>query len=196
MSMTTTNINLLPWREERRERNKKYFFIGLGSSALFAVLIVIATFFILENLTEEQIGRNKLIENEIAYYDRQIVKIKQLKLLRDSLIARMSVIQKLQESRPEIVHFFDELVTIVPRSIYLLSVERYDKNIMLTGHTDTNSSVSLLMHNIRNNFWLNKPMLEEVEEATNKKYSKLYNQFRLKLILQPQNKFKEEVFDE
>ena len=194
--MTTTNINLLPWREERRERNKIQFFIGLGSSAVLALCLVIAAFFILDNRIDGQTQRNRLIENEIARYDRQIVKIKQLRLLRDSLIARMSVIQKLQESRPEIVHFFDELVKIVPRSIYLLSIERYDINIMLTGHTDTNSSVSLLMHNIRKSFWVNKPKLEEVEEITNKKYSKLYNQFRLKVVLQPQNKLKEGAFDE
>lgn len=192
----TTNINLLPWREERRERNKKHFFIGLGGSAILAAVIVIATFFILDGWFSGQTERNRLIENEIARYDRQIVKIKQLKMLRDSLIARMSVIQKLQESRLEIVHFFDELVNVVPRSVYLLRVERFDINILLTGHTDTNSSVSLLMHNIRSNFWLNKPMLEEVEEVTNTKYSKLYNQFRLKFVLKPQNKLTEEVFDE
>ena len=194
--MTTTNINLLPWREERRERNKKYFFIGLGSSAVLSICLVGVAFFILGHWIEGQTHRNRLIETEISGYDRQIVKIKQLRILRDSLIARMSVIQKLQERRPEIVHFFDELVNVVPRSIYLLSIERYDVNIMLTGHTDTNSSVSLLMHNIRKSLWMNKPVLEEIEEITNIKYSKLYNQFRLKVILQPQNKLKEEAFNE
>lgn len=192
----TTNINLLPWREERRERNKKYFFIGLGSSAAAAIIFVIVTFFVLGNWIDGQKERNKLIENEIARYDREIVKIKELKSLRDSFIARMSVIQKLQESRPEIVHFFDELVNVVPVNIYLLSVERFGNNVLLTGHTDSNSSVSLLMQNIRSNFWLSKPELQEVEEVTNKKYSKLYNQFRVKLLLQPQNKSQEDGFDE
>jgi len=192
----TTNINLLPWREERRERNKKYFFLGLGFSGVAAILCIILTFLILVSCVDDQKKRNQLIENEIARYDREIVKIKELKSMRDSFIARMLVIQKLQESRSEIVHFFDELVNVIPKSIYLLSVDRFDNNILLTGHTDTHSSVSLLMHNIRNNSWLSKPELQEVIEVTNKKYSKLYNQFRIKLKIKPINRSHEDGFDE
>jgi len=35
---------------------------------------------------------------------------------------------------------------------------------------------------------LNKPILEEVEEVTNKKKTKLYNQFRVKVTLKPKTK--------
>lgn len=185
-----TTINLLPWREERREKNKRFFIIGLGVSAGLAFAIALMTFFILDGKIENQLKRNRLIEAEIATYNRQIKEIKTLKAVRASLIARMNIIQSLQESRPEIVHFFDELSTVVPRSIYLLKVERVGDEIMLTGHTDANSSVSLLMYNVLNNDWLNRPILEEVAEVTNKKRNKLFNQFRLKVILKPKNKMK------
>ncbi len=192
----TTSINLLPWREEKREQNRLLFFIGLGLSSAIAIVIVISTFLIFSNLIEHQTGRNRLIEDEIARYNRQIVKIQQLKKVKASLIARMNVIQQLQENRPEIVHFFDELVNVIPRTIYLLKAQRISNSIILTGHTDANSSVSLLMHNIRSNYWLNMPVLEEVAEVTNKKKTKLYKQFRLKVILKPLNKLQEEALDE
>ena len=70
----TTRINLLPWREERREKNRKLFFIGIGFSSALAVIIVIATFLIYSNLIEHQTGRNNLIQDEIARYNRQIKK--------------------------------------------------------------------------------------------------------------------------
>lgn len=184
----TTKINLLPWREERREKNRRLFLIGLGFSAGLALTITILTFFTLQNWVDHQNARNKLIKEEIARYDREIAEIKRLKTLRASLVARMNVIQRLQESRPEIVHFFDSLSKIIPKSIYLLKIERYGDEIMLTGHTDANSSVSLLMHNIRTNHWLNRPILEEVEEVTNKQKTRLYNQFRVKVILKPKTK--------
>lgn len=193
----TTNINLLPWREEKRERNKRFFLIGLGVSATVSFVIAIITFVVLNNHIDYQTERNKLIEGEIARYNRQIAEIKKLKATRASLIARMNVIQQLQENRPEIVHFFDELVKVVPKSIYLLVVERIGDDITLTGHTDVNSSVSLLMRRINANFWLNKPVLEEVAEVTNKKKTALYNQFRLKVILKPLDKLQanEDQFD-
>ena len=40
----TTTINLLPWREERRERKRRFFFICLGVSGVMAVAIVIMAF--------------------------------------------------------------------------------------------------------------------------------------------------------
>lgn len=170
----TTNINLLPWREELRERNKLFFLSGLGASAALAALITVVTFFVLNHSIDAQIERNTLIETEIARYNKQIAEIKTLKAARDALVSRMTIIQQLQESRPEIVHFFDELVNVMPRNIYLLKVERIDRNLMLTGHTDSNSTLSGLMHSVRNNDWINSPMLEEVEEVTNKKQTKLY----------------------
>lgn len=187
----TININLLPWREEQREKNKRYFLIGLGASGILAVAIVIATYLVFDAHISHQQQRNHLIEQEIALYDRKIKEIKQLKQVKAALIARMNVIQQLQENRPEIVHFFDELVKVVPRSIYLLQLQRYGNSVMITGHTDTNSSVSELMQNIRRNFWLNKPVLEEVEEVTDKKNSKLFNQFRLKVLLKPTDKLEQ-----
>jgi type IV pilus assembly protein PilN len=188
----TTTINLLPWREERRERNQRFFIIGLGASAGVAFIIALLTFFVLESKIEHQINRNRLIENEIARYEREIAEIKKLKSTRESLIARMKIIQRLEESRPEVVHFFDKLVTVIPRAIYLLKIERFGNEIMLTGHTDANSTVSQFMQNIRQNYWLNRPILEEVAEVTNKKRTELYNQFRLKVLLKPKSELEAE----
>lgn len=192
----TTTINLLPWREERRERKRRFFFICLGVSGVMAVAIVIMAFTTFNSLIEHQTTRNQLIEDEIARYNQQLIKIKKLKKVRVSLIARMKVIQRLQESRTEIVHFFDELINIVPRSIYILEAKRTSDLITLTGHTDANSSVSLLMHNIEKNYWLNKSELEEVAEVTSKTKNKLFKQFRLKFILKPLNKMQEDGLDE
>ncbi len=191
--MTQTTINLLPWREEQRERNKLIFFIGLGASVVLALIVCGVTYFVLENFISHQTQRNNIIKKEIARYNRQIKEIKRLKAVRETLIARMNIIQQLQENRPEIVHFFDELIKIVPKSIYLMEVTRASNAIMLTGHADTNSSVSILMRNIRENFWVNKPVLEEVEEVTDKEKKRLYNQFRVRLILKPKNKLEKEA---
>ena len=106
----TININLLPWREERREKNRRLFVLGIGISGLLGVVFVVITYFVLDSFISHQQHRNALIDQEIARYNRQIREIKQLKKVKVSLIARMNVIQQLQESRPEIVHFFDELI--------------------------------------------------------------------------------------
>jgi hypothetical protein len=52
------------------------------------------------------------------------------------------------------------------------------------------------MHNIKSNYWLNMPVLDEVAEVTNKDKTKLYKQFRLKIILKPLNKLQEGLLNE
>lgn len=186
-----TAINLLPWREEQREQKKRFFFLGIAIRAVSAVVTVIAIYIVLNAKINHQTERNQLIEKEIARYERDIRTIKQLKMVRAALITRMNIIQQLQENRPEIVHFFDELTKLVPQSIYLVKIARSGDSIMLIGHADTNSSVSALMHNIRKNFWVDRPILEEIEEITDKKNTRLYDQFRVKFLLMPENKRKE-----
>lgn len=183
-----TAINLLPWREEKRELKKRFFLLGIGIRAVSALVIVIAIYMVLNSKINYQTDRNQLIQKEISRYERDIRTIKQLKMVRAALITRMNIIQQLQENRPEIVHFFDELTKLIPKSIYLVKIVRSGESIMLIGHADTNSSVSALMHSIRKNFWVDKPVLEEVEEITDKKNTKLYDQFRVKFLLKPENK--------
>lgn len=188
-----TTINLLPWREHAREKEKKLFIIGLGVRAVSSLMVVLAIYMVLNARISSQEVRNDIVKQEIARYDRQIREIRQIKIVRQALIVRMSIIQQLQANRPEIVHFFNELAKIMPESIYLTRVIRTGQSIMLIGHADTNSSVSLLMHNIRKNFWVNLPVLEEVQEVSDKKKNKVYNQFRVKLVLRPKNKLKNPV---
>lgn len=185
-----TSINLLPWREEQREQKKLLFFIGIGIRGMTAIVIVIAIYVFLNNKINNQTERNQKIQTEIKRYERDIRAIKKLKMVRAALITRMNIIQQLQENRPEIVHFFDELTKIMPKSIYLVKIVRSGESIMLIGHADTNSSVSALMHNIRKDFWVHSPILEEVEEITDKKNTRLYDQFRVKFTLMPENKRK------
>lgn len=192
----TTNINLLPWREERRENNRKLFILSMGISAFVAVICVATIFLILEQHINFQTQRNQLIKDEIARYDRQIMKIKEIKSLKAALISRMSIIQELQQSRPKIVHFFDELVKMTPRSIYFLQVERNGDTVLLTGHADSNSTVSELMQNVQKNFWIHSPKLKEIEEVVSKKNNKLYNQFRLKAALKAKEQAQQGEFDE
>ena len=183
-----TTINLLPWREQAREKAQRFFFIGLGIRVVTSIVIVISVYLILNDKIAVQKDRNQIIQREITRYDREIREIRKIKTIRQELIVRMKIIQQLQANRPEVVHFFYELTKIVPESVYLTDIIRSNDSVMLIGHADTNSSVSLLMQNIRKNFWVNRPVLEEVQEITDKAKKKLFNQFRVKLLLMPKNK--------
>ena len=64
-------INLLPWRELEREKNKKEFMLLLLLSLIFSVLMVILVNFYAHRLVDDQASLNKRLEDEILYFDKQ-----------------------------------------------------------------------------------------------------------------------------
>lgn len=186
-------INLLPWREELREKQKKLFFLSLGISLTSALVIIIFTYLYLENGISSQRQRNQILSNEIARYDRQIQEIKRLKKVRQALIARMNIIQQLQENRPTLVHFFDELIKILPGGVHFTKVVRSGDEVVMIGQSGSNSEVSQLMRNIENNYWLHYPVLEEIKEVkelNRDRKTEIFDEFRLKSILKSKHSMK------
>lgn len=174
-------INLLPWREAQRALKKRKFFTMIATSAIGALLLVIAIKFYLAHQETQQETRNHLLQVEIEHFRKAIKEIEILEKTKQSLIARMTIIQQLQESRPLAVHVFDELVKILPQGIYMLKCERVGQHIDIEGVAESNTSVSLLMRNIETNRWFVTPLLHEIRKDPRDLVS--LNHFKLKLTI-------------
>ena len=72
-------INLLPHREEKRQRKKVAFFAGLGLSALAGLAIVGLWYLVVQQLTSVQQERNQYLSVEIKKLE---VQIKDIAMLR------------------------------------------------------------------------------------------------------------------
>jgi type IV pilus assembly protein PilN len=156
-------INLLPWREAERKRRQQDFGVAAGVSLGVALLLALATHLHVEGMIEAQQGRNQFLQTEIAALDVKIKKIKDLETTKASLIARMNIIQQLQESRPEVVHLFDELVVTIPDGVYLTRVEQTGRSVIVDGQAQSNARVSALMRNIEASPWVGSPSLQLIE---------------------------------
>ncbi len=77
----------------------------------------------------------------------------------------MEIIEKLQRSRPEIVHVFDEIVRTLPDGVYLTSVKQTDKRLKFDGVAQSSTRVSSFMRNIDGSDWLKNPELEVVQTS-------------------------------
>ncbi len=152
-------INLLPWREELRKKQQQDFVSGIGAGILVTVLLLILVYMYIEGLKEYQTRRNQLIKDEIVELDKKIGEIKDIEDKKNKLLTKIEVIQKLQESRPEIVHLFDELAKTTPEGIYLTKFTQLETALTMDGKADSNARVSAFMRAIDNSAWLNSPVL-------------------------------------
>ncbi len=149
-------INLLPLREQE-------FFLSIGAALASAGLVLLVGRWQMSASIEHQQERNKILTEEIAQLDKQIEEILGLENQKRRLLARMEIIEKLQRSRPEIVHIFDELVRVLPEGVYLTYLKQSGQRIELRGVAQSSTRVSALMRNIDNSQWLADPSLQVVE---------------------------------
>ena len=156
-------INLLPWRDQQRKERKLAFFVALGGAALGALVAAFAGYLLFKSMISSQDQRNDRLRAEIKTVDRQIEEINDLETQKQRFIARMQVIEKLQRSRSEVVHLFDEVARTMPDGTYLTSFKQDGKHLKFEGVAQSSTRVSTFMRNISGSQWMKDPELEVVE---------------------------------
>lgn len=156
-------INLLPWRQTERQRRQKEFGIVSIGAVLAAGAVTLFTSWGVSAAIDRQRERNELLKAETAILDRQITEILGLESQKQRLVSRMEIIERLQRSRPEVVHVFDQLARTLPDGVYLTSVKQSDKKLEIKGVAQSSTRVSTFMRNIEASAWLQDPQLQVVE---------------------------------
>ncbi len=160
------NINLLPWREEQKEQQKREFvsFLGLGVVAASGLMLLVHM--LIARQISFQNDTNLFLKNEIVKLDQQIAEIQALQKEKQQLLARMEIIQQLQTNRPQIVKLFDGIVRTVPEGLYLTNLARTGPNLVIDGKAESNTRVSTFMRNIEASNWLKDPVLTYIQADT------------------------------
>lgn len=162
MSTTITQINLLPWREERRAKRQQEFYVLLFTALLLGGLAWWLWQGVVQGNIDSQNARNSTIQTAISGLDKKISEIKDIEERRNELIERMKVIQELQGNRPSVVYVFDELARILPKGVYFTDVKRVGDTFTIEGIAETNNYVSALMRNMTSSAWFGRPTLSRV----------------------------------
>jgi type IV pilus assembly protein PilN len=156
-------INLLPWREALRQKQKKEFMVAVFAAMIVGALVCYGAKLTMQGWIRAQNSRNTLLRTEIAELDKQIEEIKGLESQKERLLARMEIIEQLQRSRPEEVHLIDELVATLPEGVYLTEVKQEGERVTIKGEAESSTRVSALMRNIDESQWLRDPGLDVVQ---------------------------------
>lgn len=156
-------INLLPWREERRKQKKQDFLKAIGLAVLVSIIVLGAVHVYVESLIAYQEQRNKMLQDEIALVDLKITAIKSIEEKKSKLLSKINLIQQLQESRPEIVHLFDEIPKATPDGVYLTKFTQLGPDLTFEGKSQSNARVSAFMRAIEASHWLQKPKLTVIK---------------------------------
>jgi len=161
--MNSININLLPWREELRQKKQQKVRNGiiLGLAMAFGVAFLIVQYW--SNKIDVQNDRNNYLISEINKLKKTIKEIETLKDKRNDIVDRVQVIQELQSNRAQVVHLFDDLVRKMPEGVVLDSMSKRGSKIQLSGFAQANARVSALMRSLDSSDWFKSPKLQIVK---------------------------------
>ncbi len=185
-------INLLPHREERRQRKKIAFFAGLGAAAVAGLAIVGVWFLVVQQMTAAQQDRNAYLSTEIKKLEVQIKDIATLRAEIESLKARQKAVEDLQLDRNVPVHLLNELVKQTPEGIYFRSIKQDGQVLSVSGVAQTQERISEFLRNTAySSEWFVKPELIESRSTTvtaaNREQKRLFD-FSMRLnVKRPQD---------
>ena len=184
-------INLLPHREEKRQRRKIAFFAGLGVAAAAGLAVVGVWYLVVQQMTSSQQARNDFLTAEIKKLEVQIKDIATLRAEIESLKARQKAVEDLQIDRNVPVHLLNELVKQTPEGIYFRVIKQDGQGLTVSGIAQTQERISELLRNTAySSEWLVKPELVESKaaavQAANKEQRQLF-EFAMRLnVKRPQ----------
>ncbi len=158
-------INLLPWREEERNRKSREFGVSALLTAAIGAAVVFGGVRFAQQKIDYQESRNNYLQTEVDKLKAELKEIEELESTKNNLLARMDIIQELQTKRPQVVHTFQELAARVPDGVYLLSMKQDQDRLTFEGRADSNARVSTLMRNLDASDWFRQPGLDVIQSA-------------------------------
>ena len=146
-------INLLPWREELREKRKKQFVAVSAAVALVGALLVGAAWFFYDQKLSDQEQANQLIVSTNQSLDEQLKSLEGLQGKRNQIIERMKLIQGLQSQRPIVVRLIDELSRVTPENVYITRFVRSGNKFTFEGKAENPNAVAEFLRNLEASSW-------------------------------------------
>lgn len=163
----TIEINLLPWREERRARRSKRFFLALALMVLIGLGGGFGMTWYYEQRLNAQQERHQLINARTAELDRDIRAVSQFEEQLASLKRQIAVFEELQMGRPQTVHVFNALAASLEGGVYYSGLNRQGNRLRLTGLAEDNRRVSDQLRQLEASAVFDVPVLSEVESTDN-----------------------------
>ncbi len=160
-------INLLPWREELRQQRQREFLTAIGFGVLSVIALLMLVHMHIDDLKDFQNSRNHLLETQIAEVDTKIAEVNNIEAKKNKLLVKIQLIQGLQESRPQIVHLFDEIAKRTPEGVFLTHIKQDGGDLTIEGKAQSNARVSAFMREVENSVWLSTPKLSIIKNQDN-----------------------------
>ena len=171
-------INLLPYREEIKQRKRQQFKILMLSSLLIGVGLSAIAYLAINNAISDQESRNAFLEAEITKLDNDLGEIKKLQQEKENFLAKKQKVEELQEKRSQAAYIIDSLNVVIPDNTYITSLDAENPtSYKITGRAISDNKIAMFMRSLPSTGIFMQPELLEIKKIDN------YQEFTLRVLL-------------
>nr|WP_314592588.1 PilN domain-containing protein [uncultured Neisseria sp.] len=170
-----TRINLLPYREEIKQRKQQQFKVLMLGAFAVGLGLAAATYLGIDSAISNQEGRNNFLQTEIDRLDRELGEIDKLQQEKEAFLAKKLKVEELQEKRYQAAYILDSLNTLTPDNTYLTALEAESPtSYKISGHAISDNKIAVMMRSLPSTGIFLQPELLSIKKVDN------YQEFTLK----------------
>ena len=170
-----TKINLLPYREEIKQRKQQQFKVLMLGAFAVGLGLAAATYLGIDSAISNQEGRNNFLQTEIDRLDRELGEIDKLQQEKEAFLAKKLKVEELQEKRYQAAYILDSLNALTPDNTYLTALEAESStSYKISGHAVSDNKIAVMMRSLPSTGIFLQPELLSIKKVDN------YQEFTLK----------------
>lgn len=170
-----TRINLLPYREEIKQRKQQQFKILMLGAFAVGLGLAAATYLSIDSAISNQEGRNNFLQTEIDRLDRELGEIDKLQQEKEAFLAKKLKVEELQEKRYQAAYILDSLNALTPDNTYLTALEAESPtSYKISGRAISDNKIAVMMRSLPSTGIFLQPELLSIKKVDN------YQEFTLK----------------
>lgn len=170
-----TRINLLPYREEIKQRKQQQFKVLMLGAFAVGLGLAAATYLGIDSAISNQEGRNNFLQTEIDRLDRELGEIDKLQQEKEAFLAKKLKVEELQEKRYQAAYILDSLNALTPDNTYLTALEAESStSYKISGHAVSDNKIAVMMRSLPSTGIFLQPELLSIKKVDN------YQEFTLK----------------
>ena len=171
-------INLLPYREEIKQRKRQQFKILMLSSLLIGIGLSAIAYLAINSAISDQESRNAFLEAEITKLDNDLGEIKKLQQEKENFLAKKQKVEELQEKRSQAAYIIDSLNVVIPDNTYITSLDAENPtSYKITGRAISDNKIAMFMRSLPSTGIFMQPELLEIKKIDN------YQEFNIKSMI-------------
>lgn len=143
-----TTVNLLPWREQRRQFAQQRLVRSVWLVLLTSLLLVWGGHRLLTDQLQRQQQRNAFLQRHLNELNERQQSQQTVLEQRDRLALQLARLQWIYRNPASLVELLETLVQSVPERLYLTSLTQHNDLIELTGRVDAAANLTPLLRRL------------------------------------------------